>query len=205
MNLRVKTKQSDQATPKPVQLQFSLGNLLEITTYASIVFCSFALADIAGLLISVPFVVVIFFARRKKYEQAMAPGLLLLFFALAIPAITETRTPARRTVCSNNLRQIILAIYNYESFHGSLPPAFTTDAAGNKLHSWRVLILPYLEHRSLYDQIDLTKPWNHPVNIKFTNQMPDVFRCPSGKNKPDETTYVAIIGTQTMGNLTLPQ
>jgi hypothetical protein len=53
---------------------------------------------------------------------------------------------------------------NYESAYRIFPPAFTVDADGNKLHSWRTLILPYLDQQELYDTIDLSKPWDAPEN-----------------------------------------
>ncbi|MBL8856174.1 MAG: DUF1559 domain-containing protein [Planctomycetaceae bacterium] len=70
-----------------------------------------------------------------------------------------------------------LAIINYETVHGHLPPAFTSDASGKALHSWRVLILPFLGETELYEKIDLQKPWDHPVNVPLHDQMPEVFCC----------------------------
>ena len=66
--------------------------------------------------------------------------------------------------CANNLKQIALALRNYESVYHALPPAYTVDAEGKPLHSWRTLILPYLEQQALYDKIDLSKPWDDPAN-----------------------------------------
>ena len=66
----------------------------------------------------------------------------------------------------NNLKQIALALLNYEQAHHALPPAYTVDAQGRPLHSWRTLILPYLDQESLYQTIDLSKPWNDPANAK---------------------------------------
>ena len=55
---------------------------------------------------------------------------------------------------------------NYEQAYNALPPAYTVDANGRPLHSWRTLILPYLEQESLYQTIDLSKPWNDPANAR---------------------------------------
>ena len=46
-------------------------------------------------------------------------------------------------MCVNNLKQIALALHNYEEVYKVLPPAYTVDAQGRPLHSWRTLILPY--------------------------------------------------------------
>ncbi|MEL7264459.1 MAG: DUF1559 domain-containing protein [Planctomycetota bacterium] len=66
--------------------------------------------------------------------------------------------------CSNNVKQIGLGLANYHASWNSFPPAYTVDANGNRLHSWRTLILPYVEQQPLYDRIDLTKPWDDPAH-----------------------------------------
>jgi hypothetical protein len=97
----------------------------------------------------------------------------------------------------NNLKQIGLALHNYESKHGAYPPAYTVDAEGNPLHSWRVLILPYMEQQALYDAIDLTKPWNDPANATAYNAVVETYRCPSDPTPDDErgglTNYLTVV------------
>ena len=83
---------------------------------------------------------------------------------------------------------------NYHDTYGSLPPAYTIDANGKPLHSWRTLILPYLEHQALYNTIDLSKPWNHPANSQaFKAQLP-IYRCPASELPPSYTSYLASVG-----------
>ena len=120
--------------------------------------------------------------------------------SLMLPAFTGDGLASTRTRCENNLRQIGIAINLYEYEHGHYPPPFTTDENGRPLHSWRVLILPYLEMRDLFDQIDLTKPWNHPDNLRFADAMPQVFDCPKAtESSPTFTTaYVAVTGHDTV-------
>ncbi len=113
--------------------------------------------------------------------------------ALALPAVSAAREAARRMQCSNNLKQIALALHNYESVYRSLPPAYTVDADGNRLHSWRTLLLPFIEQKTLYLQLDLTKPWNDPVNVNLTSTEIPTFRCPSSKITPGMTTYQIIV------------
>ena len=60
----------------------------------------------------------------------------------------------------------------------SLRP-YVADATGRPMHSWRVLILPFLEQQSLYEQYDFREPWDGPNNIQLLGNMPDVFSCPS--------------------------
>ncbi len=115
-----------------------------------------------------------------------------LLVGLTLPAVQAAREAARRTLCANNLRSISIALLNYEAVHRSLPPAYTVDSQGNRLHSWRTLILPYMEQQALYAQIDLTKPWNDPVNLPFSQIDVPAFRCPSSPVIPGMTTYVVV-------------
>lgn len=121
-------------------------------------------------------------------------GIIGLLIALLLPAIRSSGGAVRRIQCVNNLKQIALALYNYQSAYEALPPAYTVDAAGRPLHSWRTLILPYLEQKSLYDTIDLSKPWNDPANANAYAKTISAYHCP-GLNRPDgETTYLAVVG-----------
>jgi hypothetical protein len=82
----------------------------------------------------------------------------------------------------------------YEQAYNALPPAYTVDAKGRPLHSWRTLILPYLEQETLYQTIDLAKPWNDPANAKAAATSLGVFRCPDAVGPRNTTTYLAIVG-----------
>lgn len=112
---------------------------------------------------------------------------------------------ARRVHCMNNMRQISLALLNYESQHGSLPPTYTVDEDGNRLHSWRTLILPYLEEKALYDSIDLTKPWDHPDNAEARETDVYSFRCSSANLEEFETTYLVANGSEFCFNGSTPR
>ncbi len=131
---------------------------------------------------------------------ALGFGALLvigILVALLLPAVQAAREAARRTQCINNLRQIELAVLNYESAEGHLPPAYSVDENGNRLHSWRVLILPYLGENALYGRIDLTEPWDSPKNqAVLQNNCPPVFHCPSSPNGPTSmiTNYLGVEG-----------
>lgn len=112
---------------------------------------------------------------------------------LLIPAVQASREAARRMQSSNNMKQIQLALINYESVYKYFPPAYTVDASGQRLHSWRTLILPYMEQQTLYDQIDLTKPWDDPVNRQFADIDLPFYMCPSTELGPGMTIYVAVV------------
>src|SRR5690242_17032670 len=99
---------------------------------------------------------------------AVIGGLFLLLcctgvpFALILPAVQQAREAARRSQCKNNLKQIGLALHNYHETYGGLPPAFVADDQGRPMHSWRVLILPFLGEQALYNEYNLSEPWDGP-------------------------------------------
>ena len=120
---------------------------------------------------------------------------LICGLGLLIPALTPTQIPGRMA-CSNNLKQIGIALHNYHAVYRSLPPAYTVDEYGNRLHSWRTLILPFIEQQAIYETIDLSKPWNDPANLAAFETAISTYACPSDANTPDdprETTYLAVI------------
>src|SRR5206468_2619679 len=96
----------------------------------------------------------------KAFTLLAVLGVLALLICLMLPAVRTARPAAYRNQCHNNLKQIALALRNYEELYHALPPAYTTDSNGNALHSWRTLILPFLGERQLYESIDLAKPWD---------------------------------------------
>jgi hypothetical protein len=119
-------------------------------------------------------------------------GLLSLLLLANVERTCQGSAP--RAACHHRLGVIVLALHEYETHHGHLPPAYTVDDKGNRLHSWRTLILPYLEQQSLYDSIDLTKSWDDPANAKAYAAVIEVYQCPAGDLDPGMTTYVAPFG-----------
>ena len=100
-----------------------------------------------------------------------------------------------RTRCMEKLQRITLAMLKYEKDHGHLPPAFTEDENNRRLHSWRVLLLPYLGEQGLYDEIKLDEHWDSEHNSKLRSRCPTVYACPSCTEcKSEHTTYAVVIG-----------
>jgi hypothetical protein len=124
-------------------------------------------------------------------------ALLVIAVAMLLPATRSAPEASRRNSCLNNLKQIGLGLLNYADAHGRFPPAFTTDDAGNRLHSWRTLILPYMEQQALYKTIDLTKPWDDPANARAAHDALVVYQCPSLPGDEEDATltnYLAVVG-----------
>lgn len=116
-----------------------------------------------------------------------------ILVGLLLPAVQAAREAARRMQCSGNMKQIALAMHNYESTYRSLPPAYTVDANGTPLHSWRTLLLPYMEQQALYNSIDLNKPWNDPANAHISKVVLPIFSCPSTNIVNTELTCYQLI------------
>ena len=126
---------------------------------------------------------------------AMTAIVAALLVSLMLPAVRQATPASRRTQCKNNLRQIAIALYNYHDSWKAFPPAYTVDADGNALHSWRTLILPWLDEGPLYDTIDLSKAWNDPANVEaYESQIP-AYSCPSIDVPPTHTTYMAVVAS----------
>jgi len=114
--------------------------------------------------------------------------------ALLLPAVQQAREAARRSQCKNNLKQISLALHNYHDQYGTLPPAMVADKDGKPMHSWRVLILPYLGEQSLYKDYDFSEPWDGPNNSRLLTRMPTVYACPSNPTTGTNTAYAGVFG-----------
>jgi hypothetical protein len=132
---------------------------------------------------------------------AVAFAIVGALVALLIPAVMSAREAARRAQCMCNFCGIVLALRQYHDAYDTLPPAYVAGPDGQPMHSWRVLVLPYLD-QALYDQYKLSEPWNGPNNIKLLERMPRTFACPSrhdGESSPTSlTSYVAITGPNTI-------
>ena len=91
-----------------------------------------------------------------------------------------------------------MAVANYESAHGSLPPAYVPGPDGTPWHSWRVLILPHIEHDTLFKRYKFDEPWNGPNNSRLAGLMPKTLAF-TGMAAPNTTTnYLAVVGAETM-------
>jgi hypothetical protein len=131
-------------------------------------------------------------------QRVLGACLLLFFIGLLLPAVSSCREAVRRMQCTNNLKQIVLALHNYHHAYGCLPPPYTTDKNGQPIHSWRVLILPFLECQDLYERYDMNAPWNGSHNSKLLNARPSMFVCPADKSTraggAATTSYLAVFG-----------
>lgn len=118
-------------------------------------------------------------------ELLVVIAIIGVLVALLLPAVQTARESARRTQCSNHLKQLGLAAQNFTDARGWLPPTRvsndTTDANQDWL-TWAVLLLPYAEQQNYFTQWDLTKAYQLH-NVQVTRQAVPIYFCPS-RRKP---------------------
>jgi len=151
-------------------------------------------------------------------ELLVVIAIIGVLVALLLPAVQAAREAARRTKCSNSLRQLALACHNYHDTLGTLPSGgintnttstTTTDwcSKGSTAETrapWSVLLLPYIEETNLYDKFDFGKQFTSSSNVpgpapndalfKLNNSK---FQCPSDPNSSkaiNNTNYFAVQG-----------
>lgn len=126
-------------------------------------------------------------------ELLVVIAIIAILIALLLPAVQQAREAARRTQCRNNLKQIGLAIHNYEASHGVFPPGVLGDngsvAAGQKLHTWLAQTLPFLDQGPLHQKYDFNVRFDDPVNVTVVATTLSTFLCPSVPNPAVSTPF----------------
>jgi len=113
---------------------------------------------------------------------------LLIPLSLFLATLVDILDGGRTMQCHHHLKGLALAFWNYHEEHGSFPPAYTIDENGQPLHSWRVLLLPFicdekLDTMELYEKIRLDEPWDSEYNRQFHEVQIQWYQCPaSGRN-----------------------
>jgi hypothetical protein len=119
----------------------------------------------------------------------------------AWPARSADKPPAdaAHKASSDSLRKLLIAFHEYADQHrGEMPPAAVVGPDGKPLHSWRVLLLPYLGEKKLFEQFKRDEAWDGPNNKKLLAQMPKVFApVPGEAQKDHKTFYQVFVGPET--------
>jgi len=123
-------------------------------------------------------------ARRRAFtliELLVVIAIIAVLIALLLPAVQQARESARRTQCKNNLKQIGLALHNYQSTYNVFPPSFCIGADTGGTWSIQARILPYMDQASAFATADLSLGYGVPPNstIGITQMRVPGYVCPS--------------------------
>ena len=136
-----------------------------------------------------------------RWEKPQFEELLTIAAPLIEEMALSEAERMRRQSCSLKIKQLVLAFHNHHDSLNRIPPPFTADANGKPLHSWRVLVLPFLDQDKLYKQIRLNEPWDSAHNRQFHDKMPPIFQCPMSTlgNPNRDTAYCMVVGNDMIG------
>jgi len=147
-------------------------------------------------------------------ELLVVIAIIGVLVALLLPAVQAAREAARRMSCSNNMRQIGIAMHNHHAAYNKLPPGAVAKAYPDVPHTpwtfyrWSSLAMlsPFLENSAAYEILDLSKPLYNasfgvtPENIEGAKTIVPTFLCPSDQPRRlhpsfGPTNYAVCTGT----------
>jgi len=135
--------------------------------------------------------------KRNRFAFTLVELLVVIsiigvLVGLLLPAVQSAREAARRTQSQNNLKQMGLALLNYESALKTFPSGYVSSVGGPTMNpatldagpgwAWGALLLPYMEQTSLYGQLDMALPCWHPRNEAIVKTRVPGFLNPGATN-----------------------
>jgi prepilin-type N-terminal cleavage/methylation domain-containing protein len=135
-------------------------------------------------------------------ELLVVIAIIGILVALLLPAVQAAREAARRIQCANHLKQIGLALMNYESTYRTFPPASigpTSSASPGppKRHGWVAMTLAFLEQQNVQDRYNFNVHWYDPENADVIQQPLSIYQCPSAYTGRKATSKSPAYGQRT--------
>ncbi|MFL5341027.1 MAG: DUF1559 domain-containing protein [Gemmataceae bacterium] len=117
-------------------------------------------------------------------ELLVVIAIMAVLMGLLLPAVQKVRGAASRTKCTNNLKQIGLALHNLHDTKKALPPGYTTNVAADGTETgpgwgWAAQLLPFVEQDNLYRQIRFDLDILDPANASWRVTVVAIYNCPS--------------------------
>jgi prepilin-type N-terminal cleavage/methylation domain-containing protein len=132
-------------------------------------------------------------------EMLVVLGVIALLMAVLLPAVLATRGAARKVDCTSHLKQLGLAVHGYHDSHRCFPPGSLNAMSGH------VFLLPYIERRDLYDQVEFDRQWGEPRPgfDAISEVIVPLLQCPSdpGSAPPAGTNFALNFGTRQVDEL----
>ena len=137
-------------------------------------------------------------------ELLVVIAIIAVLVALLLPAVQQAREAARRTTCRNNMKQLGLALHNYESSYSCFPMEKIDFAVANGWYveyhqNWLQMMLPQMDQAPIYNSFNFNLSWDDPSQWPLTTTNLSAFACPSAPDKSGRTNPASISGVVTAG------
>ncbi len=145
--------------------------------------------------------------QRKAFtliELLVVIAIVGMLVGMLLPAVQAAREAARRSQCTNNSKQIGVALHNFHAakryfpsgyVDGNLNPSSTPDNDLGPSWGWGTYILPYMEESTTYQQINLSQPVGAAVNATAAQQSLPVYQCPTDPLQQSFPVYNSALST----------